>query len=76
MREFRNQLREARKAQHLTQRQLGVQLGIPQSYISKIEVGKADIRLSNLQEIAKALGEDEPEFGGTNAALIFKRFEA
>ena len=48
-------LKGARKAKGLTQRALGSRAGVPQSHISKIENGGADIRLSSLIEIARAL---------------------
>ena len=53
------QLKLARKSKGLTQAELGKKVGLPQSYISKIEGGTIDIRLSSLLEIARAL-ELEP----------------
>lgn len=53
------QLKVARKRQGLSQAELGRKVGLPQSYISKIESGSIDIRLSSLLEAARAL-ELEP----------------
>lgn len=49
---------QARKAMNLTQAQLGKELGLPQSYISRLESGKLDIRLSGILEIARFLRLD------------------
>lgn len=46
---------EARKAKNLTQTELGKRLGLPQSYISKLESGRLDVRLNNIIEIARYL---------------------
>ncbi|MGH1417329.1 MAG: helix-turn-helix domain-containing protein [Hyphomicrobiaceae bacterium] len=48
-------LKSAREAAGLSQRALSDRTGVPQSHISKIESGGADIRLSSLIEIARAL---------------------
>lgn len=48
-------LKEAREAKGLSQRDLSARTGLPQSHISKIEVGGTDIRVSSLIEIARAL---------------------
>ena len=48
-------LKAARKAKRLSQRELGVRAGVPQSHISKIESGAVDIKLSSLIELARAL---------------------
>ena len=53
------QLKRARKRKGLTQAELGKKVGLPQSYISKVEGGSIDIRLSSLLELARAL-ELEP----------------
>jgi len=49
-------LRQARKVKNLSQTELSKMLNLPQSHISTIENGKTDLRLSNLEEIAQALG--------------------
>jgi HTH-type transcriptional regulator / antitoxin HipB len=46
----------ARKAKSITQTELGESLGLPQSYISRLESGRLDIRLSTALEIARYLG--------------------
>jgi transcriptional regulator with XRE-family HTH domain len=48
-------IKEARRAQALTQEALGRRVGLPQSHISKIEAGAVDLQLSSLSEIARAL---------------------
>lgn len=49
------EIRLARQAKALTQRELGERVGLPQSHISKIEGGRVDLQLSSLTEIARAL---------------------
>ena len=51
-------LQSTRKAKKLTQGQLGVKAGLPQSHISQIESGNIDLRLSSLKEIARLLDLD------------------
>lgn len=48
-------LKATRENGGLSQRDLGAKLGVPQSHISRIENGGADIRLSSLIELARAL---------------------
>lgn len=48
-------LKAARKSKGLSQRGLAQLAGVPQSYISKIESGRIDLRLSSLVDIARAL---------------------
>lgn len=48
-------LKSARETKGLSQRALSTRTGVPQSHISKIENGSADIRLSSLIELARAL---------------------
>jgi len=48
-------LKNARKAQGLSQVELSERVGVPQSHISKIENGNVDIQLSSLKQIARAL---------------------
>lgn len=48
-------IRAARQAKALTQKELGQRVGLPQSHISKIEKGAVDLQLSSLVEIARAL---------------------
>ena len=46
---------DARKAKKLTQSELALRLGVPQSYISRLESGRLDLRLSSLIDIARFL---------------------
>jgi len=49
------QVREIRKARHLSQRQLAGRMQVPRTYISKIENGKAIPTLGSLERLAMAL---------------------
>lgn len=49
-------LRERRKELKLTQKQLAEKLGREQSYVARVENGKADIQLSSFFRIANVLG--------------------
>lgn len=53
-------IREHRRAQHLTQRELADAVGIDFTYVSKIENGRLDFPPSNetIQKIADAIGCD------------------
>ncbi len=53
--EIINALKKGRETKGLSQRALSARTGVPQSHISKIESGSADIRLSSLIELARAL---------------------
>lgn len=53
---YGNMLKERRKELNLTQRQLAEKLGREQSYIARVENGKADIQLSSFFRIAAILG--------------------
>lgn len=50
------ELATARRQAKLSQRALGKKIGLAQSHISKIERGAVDPQLSNLLEMARALG--------------------
>lgn len=50
------QVREIRRARHLSQRQLAGRMQVPRTYISKIENGKAIPTLGSLERLATALG--------------------
>jgi transcriptional regulator with XRE-family HTH domain len=52
------QVREVRRARHLSQRQLAGRMQVPRTYISKIENGKAIPTLGSLERLAKALQVD------------------
>ena len=49
------QVREIRRARHLSQRQLAARMQVPRTYISKIENGKAIPTLGSLERLARAL---------------------
>ena len=49
------QVREIRRARHLSQRQLAGRMQVPRTYISKIENGKAIPTLGSLERLALAL---------------------
>ncbi len=49
------QVREIRRARHLSQRQLAGRMQVPRKYISKIEHGKAIPTLGSLERLAAAL---------------------
>jgi transcriptional regulator with XRE-family HTH domain len=52
------QVREIRRARHLSQRQVAWRMQVPRTYISKIENGKAIPTLSSLERLAAALDVD------------------
>jgi transcriptional regulator with XRE-family HTH domain len=52
------QVKEIRRARHLSQRQLAGRMQVPRTYISKIENGKAIPTLGSLERLATALGVD------------------
>lgn len=49
------QVREIRRARHMSQRQLASRMQVPRTYISKIENGKAIPTLGSLERLANAL---------------------
>ena len=51
-------VRDLRHVRNLSQRQLAARMGVPRTYISKIENGKAMPTLSSLDRLAKALEVD------------------
>ena len=53
-----NAVRDLRHVRNLSQRQLAARMGVPRTYISKIENGKAMPTLSSLDRLAKALKVD------------------
>jgi len=50
------QVRDIRRARHMSQRQLAGRMQVPRTYISKIENGKAIPTLGSLERLAAALG--------------------
>ena len=53
---YGNMLKERRKELKLTQKEIAEKLGRDQSYIARVERGKADIQLSSFFRIASILG--------------------
>lgn len=51
-------IKKARKAQHLTQEQLGERIGVQRAQISRLEKGKSIITLPTMSRVFKALGID------------------
>ncbi len=51
-------VRDLRHVRNLSQRQLAARMGVPRTYISKIENGKAMPTLSSLDRLARALKVD------------------
>lgn len=49
-------IKKARRAQHLTQEQLGERIGVQRAQISRIESGKSIITLPTMSRVFKALG--------------------
>jgi transcriptional regulator with XRE-family HTH domain len=66
-------LKAARNAKALSQRGLAQLAGVPQSYVSRVERGAIDLRLSSLIEIARAL-DLELTLVPRKAAQAFKSF--
>jgi len=58
------QVKEIRRARHLSQRQVAGRMQVPRTYISKIENGKAIPTLSSLERLAAALGVDVRQLVG------------
>lgn len=50
------QVRDIRRARHMSQRQLASRMMVPRTYISKIENGKAIPTLGSLERLSAALG--------------------
>lgn len=50
------QIREARKAKGLTQKELGEKLGVGEPTVNGYESGKQNLTIETLQKIANALG--------------------
>ena len=53
---YGNMLKERRKELKMTQREVAEKIGREQSYIARVENGKADIQLSSFFRIAAILG--------------------
>ncbi|MFA5261803.1 MAG: helix-turn-helix transcriptional regulator [Candidatus Omnitrophota bacterium] len=61
-RQIGTKIRYHREKQFMTQDDLGKKTGFSQSYIAKIETGKATPSLKRLEIFAKALGVDIKDF--------------
>ena len=68
------QVREIRRARHLSQRQLAGRMQVPRTYISKIENGKAIPTLGSLERLAAALEVDVCQLVRTRAAAAKRRW--
>ena len=55
-RPWHEQLRDARRAQGLSQRELEDRTGVRQAHLSRIENGALDPRLSCVEQVARGLG--------------------
>ena len=55
-RPWHEQLRDARRAQGLSQRELEERTGVRQAHLSRIENGVLDPRLSCIEQVARGLG--------------------
>lgn len=56
LREIGAMLRDTRKRQRLTQEQVANSAGVYRSFISRIESGEYDLKVSTLYKLCKALG--------------------
>lgn len=55
-------IRELRRAAGMTQEELAIRVRLHANYISAIELGKRDVRISALGRIASVLGVSVAEF--------------
>ena len=54
---FKERLKEAREQSGLTQTEVAKKLGLPQSYVSKIESGERRVDAVELERLAKIYGK-------------------
>ena len=71
-----SQVRELRRARHLSQRQLAGRMQVPRTYISKIENGKAIPTLGSLERLANALGVEMRQLVRDERSLRDEEVEA
>jgi transcriptional regulator with XRE-family HTH domain len=71
-----SQVRELRRARHLSQRQLAGRMLVPRTYISKIENGKAIPTLGSLERLANALGVEMRQLVRDERSLRDEEVEA
>jgi len=55
-------IREARKAKGLTQKELGLKLGVADSVITNYESGKQNLTVDTIQKVADVLGVEVSSF--------------
>lgn len=55
-------IRQTRKVKGLTQKELGLKLGVADSVITNYESGKQNLTVDTLQKIAEALGVEVSSF--------------
>jgi len=72
-RQLGGRIAERRKAQHLTQAQLGELVGVTQQQIASFEIGRRRIPVSTLPLLAKALDTSIEELIGGDAKRNAKR---
>ena len=78
MQSINEQLLDARRARHLSQKALGARIGLPQSHISEIETGKVERpHPATLRLLAAVLGQVPVVLYGSNGGPVFdpNRFE-
>jgi transcriptional regulator with XRE-family HTH domain len=59
---FRDSLTDERKKKGITQKQLAIRLGRPQSFVSKYERGERRLDVVEFARVARALGIDPIRF--------------
>lgn len=64
MRKVKNRLKELRNKKHLTQKELGEQLGMPNNTLSQYETGKREPKLETWQKLADFFGVSVPYLQG------------
>ena len=69
--EFRALLKELRSGKGLTQADVAKRLGVPQSYVSKIETGERRMDFVETASFCEAIGVELTKF----ASLFLKRVE-
>ncbi len=70
----RRQVREIRRARHLSQRQLASRMQVPRTYISKIENGKAIPTLGSLERLARPWKWTSASWSATLAAAATRKW--
>ena len=65
-------IRKARLGKKMKQADLDIDAGLPISTVSKIELGKREITISELKRIARALGTSADSLTGSTESLIYQ----